>query len=260
MDRKGKKLFPAIIAGAGIAAFVLRLMLYGFAVDEKGLLVAGHPLVVALVVLSGVTVLFALMFGRKLDGSEKYEDNFTASTPAMLGHFAAALGIGATILTREPLMPGYLGQGWKLLGYLAPVCLVAAGICRGRGKRPFFGFHLVPSLFFVFHLVNHYRSWSGEPQILEYGFAFFGTMALTLFSFYNCCFDAETGNRPMQLFSGLAAGFLLLAELARTAYFLLYLGGLLWAFSDLCSLNPKAKPEPEPEPVPEQKEQPGEGA
>lgn len=256
MNRKGRKPVPAAVAVLGIAAMVLRLMLYGFAFDEKGLLIAGHPLMIALVVLTGAVLLFALVFGKKLDGSPKYEDNFTASTPAMVGHFAAAAGIAATVLTREPLMPGYLGQGWKILGYLAPVCLVLAGVCRGRGKRPFFGLHLVPCLFFVFHLVNHYRSWSGEPQILEYGFAFFGAMALTLFSFYTCGFDAEAGNRPMQLFSGLAAGFLLLAELANTAYFLLYLGGLLWAFSDLCSLNPK----PKPEPVQEQKEQPQEGA
>lgn len=258
MKMKGKRLVPAVVAALGAAALVLRLAVKLFALDGKGLLVAGHPLVRGLVVLCGAVLLFALVFGRKLDGSANYEDNFTASTPAMLGHFAAALGIAATILTREPMMPGYLGQGWKLFGYLAPVCLVAAGICRGRGKRPFFGLHLAVCLFFVFHLVNHYRSWSGQPQILEYGFAFFGTMALTLFSFYNCCFDAEAGNRPMQLFSGLAAGFLLLAELAETGYFLLYLGGVLWAFSDLCSLDPK--PKPEPEAVPEQKEQPQEGA
>ncbi|MBR3950097.1 MAG: hypothetical protein IKJ84_05420 [Oscillospiraceae bacterium] len=256
MKVSGRKLVPAAVAVLGIAALVLRLVLNMVAVDEKGLLVAGHPLVAALAALTAAALLVALVFGKKLEGSAAYADNFTASIPAMVGHFAAAAGIAVTVLTRQPMMPGYLGQGWKLLGYLAPVCLVLAGVSRGRGKRPFFGFHLIPCLFLVFHLVNHYRSWSGEPQILDYGFTFFGTMALTLFAFYSCCFDAEAGNRGMQLFSGLAAGFLLLAELAETAYFSLYLGGILWAFGDLCTLYPKPKPQPEPE----QKEAPQEGA
>lgn len=236
---------PAVTAGLGGMALVLRFLMDAFASDAKGLLVPGHPLILGMVLITAAAILYIGITVWKLDGSNVYGDNFSPDRAAMTGHFAAAAGIALTLLTRDPMMYGYLGQGWLILGYLSPVCLVLAGRDRARGKQPFFLLHLIPCLFLVFHIVNHYQTWSGDPQLLDYGFALLGTMALMFFAFYTVEFDVGAGRRRMQLFMGMAAVFLLTAELADTMYPWLYLGGILWAATDLCSLEPKPKPEPE---------------
>ena len=241
-EPKRLPLLTAVLAGM---ALVLRTLLYLVAVDKRGLLISGHPLSVALAVLTVAAMVYLLVTVWKLDGSAAYEDNFAPSRNAMLGHFAAAAGVAVTVLTRYPLMDGYLGQLWQWLGYLTPVCLLLSGIDRGQGKQPFFLLHMIPSLFFVFHIVNHYQVWSGDPQLQDYGFALLGGMALALFAYYTAGFDVGMGRRRMQLFMAMAAVYLLAAELATTGYPWLLLGGIVWAMTDICTLTPKPKPEPE---------------
>lgn len=236
---------PFFTLALGIAALVLRTMLYLFCLDTKGLLPFYHPLELALVLLSAASLGYLLVTVRKLDGSCQYSDNFQASPPAAAGHFAAAVGILLTMLTRYPGMPGYLGTLWTVFGWLSPVCLAAAGLARKQGNQPFFALYLVPCLFLVFHIINHYQSWCADPQLQNYAFALFGNMALMFFSFYSAAFSAGVGQRRMHLFMGLAAVYLLLAELATTHYFWLCLGGIAWALTSLCSLTPVPKPEPE---------------
>lgn len=236
---------PAAAAILGTITMILRVLLYGFGVDERNLLVENHPLEWAVMLLSLGALAFLCLEVRKLDGSDAYGENFFPSKAAMAGHFAAAGGIAVTLLGSAPRMPGYLGGGWLLLGWLSPVCLVLAGLDRGRGKKPFFALHLVPCLFLMLHVVNHYQLWSGNPQLQDYVFTLFATLALLLFSFYSAAFDVEVGKRRMQLSMGLATVFLLTAELANTLYPWLYLGGIAWALTDLCALAPVPKPESE---------------
>ena len=233
---------PIVTAALGGIALVLRRVLYAVAVDAKNLLPVNHPLEIALGIFTGLVLACIAASVWKLDGSGRYEDNFQSDVPALVGHAAAAAGILITVLTNAPMMPGYLGNFWKVLGFAAPVCLFAAGYARLQGKQPFFLLHLIPCLFLVFHIVNHYQTWSGNPQFQDYGFALFGSMALVFFSFYTAAFDVEAGRRRMQLGMGLAAVYLCLAELAMTQYVWLYLGGIVWALTDLCSLNPVPKP------------------
>lgn len=241
-EPKRLPLLTAVLAGM---ALVLRALLYLVAVDKRGLLISGHPLNLALYGLTVAAMVYLLVTVWKLDGSAAYEDNFAPSRNAMLGHFAAAAGVAVTVLTRYPLMDGYLGQLWQWLGYLTPVCLLLSGIDRGQGRQPFFLLHMIPSLFFVFHIVNHYQVWSGDPQLQDYGFALLGGMALALFAYYTAGFDVGMGQRRMQLFMAMAAVYLLAAELATTGYPWLLLGGIAWAMTDICTLTPKPKPEPE---------------
>lgn len=238
--RKARKSdsLPVVMAGLGAIAMVLRRLLYLFATDIKNLLTANHPLEIALGCLTGAAMVYLLLRVWKSDGSNLYGNNFAPSRTAFYGHCAAAAGIALTVLTRGPVMRNYLGAAWSVLGGMAPACLVSAGYCRMRGKQPFFGLHLLPCLFLVFHVVNHYQVWSGNPQFQDYGFALFGTMALLFFAFYTAAFDVDVGRRRMQLGMGLAAVYLCLAELGQTRYPWLYLGGSLWALSDLSTLEP----------------------
>lgn len=239
------KYLPLGAAVLGGAALVLRWLLYAVAVDEKGLLPVGHPLEMAVWVVTALALLYILVMVWRLDGSDLYEDNFSASQGSCWGHIAAGAAILWTVMGNVPLMPGRLGGFWQLLGYASPVCLAWAGSARRQGKQPFFALHLVPCLFLVMHIVNYYQTWSGNPQLQDYFFTLFGTMALMFFAFYTTAFDVGGGKRRMQLGMGLAAVYLLTAELATSDYPWLYLGGIVWAWTDLCTLYPKPKPEPE---------------
>lgn len=237
-----KKLPLATVISAA-AALVLRILLYTFALDEKNLLVAHHPLKLALGVLTAGALLLIVVCVWKLGGSDIYADNFSPSVPAFIGHTAAGAGILITVLTYYPATPGYLGAAWNLLGYAAPVCLFLAGYQRMAGKQPFFLLHVVPCLFYAVHVVSHYQLWCSNPQIQDYLYALLATIALTLFGFYHAAFGADAGNRRMLLGTGLAAAFLCITELAATGYTYLYLGGAIWALTSLCHLIPLPKKE-----------------
>ncbi len=254
MKQVGKPhILPALAGLMGVFALVLRKFLYIVAVDGKGLLVPDHPLELALGVLSGAVLAFLAVMVWNLDGSDAYADNFFPNPAAFRGHLAAAAGILVTVLTNSPQMGGYLGDGWTVLGWLSPVCLVLAGWKRWRGQQPYFALHLLPSLFLVLHIINHYQMWCGDSQLQDYIFEVFGCIFLMFFAFYTACFDVGVGKRRRQLMAGLGAIYLLTAELAGSQYPWLYLGGILWAMYDLCTFDPKPKQEPKP---PEQEQAP----
>lgn len=231
---------PGLAVGAGCAGLVLRRLMYLFAVDEKGLLVTGHPMCVALWLLTAAAVAVFAMSVRKLQ--EEPADGYTPEgTWAAGGHAAAALGIGLTLATKQPPMSGGLGQVWLLLGMAATVGLAWAAAELARGKKPLFLLHLIPCLFLLVHTVNHYQMWSSEPQLTEYGFMLFATVALMLFAFYTARLEVGLGGGRLQRFMGLAAVYLLLTELAAGMYPGLYLGGIVWAATGLWAPKPKTE-------------------
>jgi len=235
------KNLPLFAVEAGILGWLLSRQLYRWGMDDKGLLMANHPIswLLWIVTTAALGILAANVW--KLDGSDRYEDNFAPSHWAALGHTAAGLCFLLTALLNAPMMPGKLGIAWKVLGLLSGPCLLLAGLFRLRGKRPFFGLHMVPCLFLVFHIISHYQTWSGNPQVQDYVFSLLGAMALVFFAYYSAAFDVDSGNRRMHLGMGLGAVCLCITAIATTEYLFLYTGGLIWAESDLCSLTPKPR-------------------
>ena len=238
---------PALTAIFGLTGLILRWCLYRFCLDEKFLIPAGHPMEILLYLFTAGVVIFLIAAIWKLDGSNKYQDNFAPSFPAAVGHILAAAGILLTVLLNEPNLEGGIGQWWEFLGILAPICLVVAGFARLQGKRPFFALHLAPCLFLVFHIVNQFRIWSSDPQIQDYVFTLLGTIALMFFCFYTAAFDVGSGRRRMHLGMGLVGAYLCMVNIATTEYLFLYVGITAWALTDLCTFTPKPKP-PKPEP------------
>ena len=139
-------------------------------------------------------------------------------------------------------MGGALGTVWRVLALASVPCLAAAGLARKQGRRPFFLLHMTVCLFLVVHIVNQYRSWSGNPQLQDYAFSLFGQVAMVFFAYYTAAFDVGLGKRRMQLGMGLAAVYLNLTGLSWGDYPLVCLGCLAWAFTDLCALTPKPRP------------------
>lgn len=231
----GSGMLPVWMLFWGTAALALRKALYATAVDARGLLLRNHPLEIALLVLTAGVLIRIALTARKQKEASCYEEIDTASLPAAMGNVAAGAGILVTVLTAQPGMGSYLESAWRLLGMAAPVCFLLAGLARMLGKKPFFLLHVVVCLFFVVHIVSRYQLWSGHPQMQDYVFSLLGAMALMFFGFYTAALEADCGSRRMALGMGLAAIYLCLAELARSSCPWLYLGGIVWALTDLCS-------------------------
>ena len=244
---KNPKHLPNFILLCGTAGMILRRCQYAFAMDYEGLLTPNHPFTIALTAFSLLVLVILAAAVGKLDGSSKYEDNFAPSARAMAGHMLAAWGIFLTVMLNPAPMPGLLGNAWDLLGLATLPCLILAGICRKNGKQPFFLLHLIPCLFLVFHIVNHYQTWSGNPQLQDDLYTVLGTMAVLFFSFYATSFDVDMGKRRLHLFMGLAAVYLLMVSIPTTEYLFFCVGCACWAGSDLCRLIPVPKAIPETE-------------
>jgi len=224
----------------GLAALVLRRQLYLTAVDEKGLLVKMHPLSLTLLALTVIVLLLIYASVRKQQESDAFDGS--SRNPSAVGHAVMALGILATVLSGGPGTVGYLGTAWRWLGLASPVCLLAAGAAGFIRKRPFFLLYVIPCLFLAVHIVSHYQTWSGNPQMQDYIFALLGAITLTFSFFYTAAMEVGCGSRRMLMGMELAAVYLCLAELPNSAYPALYFAGALWARMELFGLWQAASP------------------
>ncbi len=221
----------------GLAALVLRWQSYRTAVDEKGLLQRMHPLSLALLALTAAVLLLIFFLARRQEESVSFEERNPRGVLSALGHAVMAGSVLSTVLAGSPWTIGYLAIAWRWLGFAASLCLVLAGTDRLQGRKSSFLLHVVPCLFLVVHIVCHYQTWSGNPQMLDYVFALLGAMALMFFGFYTAAMEAGCGSRRMLLGMGLAAIYLCLAEMANSAYPRLYLAGIFWVMTDLHALK-----------------------
>lgn len=248
-DAFKSKLLPMASLAAGLAGCCLRWALYAVAVDEKNLLPMLHPLELALWALTAAAAAVIVLRVWKLEGSNRYVDNFRPSVLGMAGAFAMAAGILATVLTAEVSFEGPMSLLWRVAGYLSVPGLVLAGVCRLRGKRPLFLCHFVVCVFFALHMVSRYQMWSGNPQLQDYFYCLSSSLLLTLFAYYQAAFDVGAGRRRMQLAIGLLAGVCCMTALPYTQSRLLYLAGGVWTLTNLCTQNPvpRRKKEDAPE-------------
>ena len=249
------KLFPLLTAGLGAAALVVRLALFLLGRDEKGLLIPGHPLDILSWIITDLAAVLAVIAALKLYGSRKYKNNFGPSTTAAVGCFALAGGIAAAVIS-----------GWNLLsrldlirsicGLLAIPALFLLGLHRKKGRRPVFLLHGMVCLYLILFAVSHYQLWSSRPQIHDWFFAMAGSLLLTLFAYQQTAFDVSMGSRRMQLATGLLAAYFCLAAMAGGDDIQLYLGGAVWALTNLCRLTPvpRRRPNPITENTPEETE------
>lgn len=231
------KYLPWAVGCLGLAGCALRGSLYALFVDSRGLLPRMHPAELALWGLTVLTVLVLWGAVRRLSGSERYEDNFSVSLAAALGHILLASGILLTVLLHAPALPGTVGKLWKLLGIISAPLLFYAAFSRVLGKKPLFLSYVVVCVFFALHLVCHYRVWCSDPQLQNYLFAFTGTLGLMLTAYYQAAACVGMGKRRMLLGVGLMTAYLCLVSLPDAGYPYLYLGGAAWTLTGLCTME-----------------------
>ena len=225
---KNKK-WPFVLVPLAAAGFFLRRTVYLTAVDAKNLIISGHPAVVALWVLTAVALALAAFAGWK----QKEGAMPDANPMAFVGHGLLAAGMVLAVLLNPVRAPGILGLLWKVLAVAGALCLVPAGFDRMRGRKPFFGLYAVPSLFFLVNVVAHYQTWCSNPQFTDYAFALLGSVTLALHSYQLAAASLDEEKMQILTMTGLAAVYLCGAAIPASAYPALYLGGALFALTNL---------------------------
>ena len=226
---KQRKLLPLAALVMGLACQIGRWTLYRTAVDATGLLTAGTPLEWGSYALSVLAIgLFAAAAGKLRE-----PDAFASPTFAALGQLIGGLGLGWTALRYPGEMPGLLGIAWKILGIISAICLILSAFQSFQKKTPHFLALLAPCLFWLVHLIDNYRGWSGQPQLQSYLFALLATMAMALFTYYTAAEAVGMGKPRVKTFSALSAGYLCLAAMLpgpeKTR--ILFFASALWAIS-----------------------------
>ena len=228
---KQRKLLPLAALVMGLACQIGRWTLYRTAVDATGLLTAGTPLEWGSYALSILAIgLFAAAAG-------KLRETEVSSSPILagLGQLIGGLGLGWTAVRYSGEMPGLLGILWKILGIISAFCLIWSALQTVQKKTPQFLALLAPCLFWLVHLIDNYRGWSGQPQLQSYLFALLSTMAMALFTYYTAADSVGLGKPRIRCFSALSAGYLCLAAMLpgpeKTQ--LLFFTSALWAISCL---------------------------
>lgn len=228
-------------AGLGAAGCALRTALYAVGVDNRGFLVRLHPLELVLWIVTGLTAVLIAM--QVCAAAPQKPRGKAVLVAAACASFLAAAGILWTVLRYEPLMPNYPGIVWKLFGYVSAICLLGTGVLYLTGKKPRFWMYLMVSAFFLMYMVDHYRSWSGHPQLMDFLFSVLAMAALTLYAYYCAAWEVGLGKGKMRLATGLAAVFLCITALSAGAYLLLYGSSAIWAGATVLLWEPEEKQE-----------------
>lgn len=228
MKRNGKNL-PHIMVILGIAMMTLRQRLAFGAVDEKGLLTAGHPLTYVLLAVAAVCMVLAILAALRMEESSNFA---AASSVSALGDCIFGLAIGLVVL-RMGFGTSMLERICAVVGILCVPGLLYSAWCRIKGKPVFFGSFAVVCVFMALYLVGRYRVWSSNPQLLDYLFAMISCVSLTMFAYQNAALCVGSGSRRMWLASGLLTISFGAAALYAWDTMALYLGSVIWGLTTL---------------------------
>lgn len=220
------------LSGIGLA---LRAWLYGTGLDNKGLLISGHPAQLLVWLLAAAAVAILVLQCRRTQKGGRYSDNFPPSLPAFIGSCLAAVGIFFTVLTKLLDRPDLLNVITGMVGVLCFPALIVAGYNRWKGTRPSFLLHVLVCIFFALRLFCQYRVWSSNPQLQNYCFQLLACVCLMLTAYQRAAFDVNMGNRPFFLFLSLASVFFCCLSLPSGEEKLFYLTVGIWAFTNLCA-------------------------
>lgn len=228
--------WTALVGGA--LGFGLHRLALAVAVDGKNLPVANHPLELLLWVLTAGVLALTLAGSWREKPAGKQPALPAAAVPAE-GQLFLGTCLLLTVLTKTPELSGIVGTVWKCLGALGGVLLITAGIRAQMGKKPLFAAHLVLCLFFSVHIVTHYQTWSGDPQLQHYIFVVLGQVALVFTAYYQTAAEVGLGRQWIQPLTGLLTVYLCTVSLMDTRFPLLQLGGIFWTWCALQGEAPK---------------------
>ena len=243
---------PVIGCFGALIGMCLQLWMLRFGADGKGLLINSHPAAVAslLLLAAGLAGIFLCL--RPLTGNGFYTDLQPASPLAAIGCLGAAVAVGTEAAKHLMDRSDNLITATGVVGAVCSLCLIIAGIHRITGKRPSALLQGSLCVYLLMHLVDSYRVWNTQTQILRYLFPLLALAFLALSAYHRAALDADSGNR--RHFSFFQWSTVLLCGCAVPADdALFYLLMALWAATAYCNLTPIRQPAPMELPTPVRK-------
>ena len=235
------QLILSVTALLGLVGAFLHHRMLVTGLDEKGLLIPGHPMTIALWVLC--LGFIAAAFG--ISQTQKVTASFRKHFPAckIRGALSIAGGAAVALYAVTLVLQAQLLVG--VLGIAAGIGMAFTGLCRFQGKHPSPMFHCIVCVFFIVRLVLSFQGWSADPQLQDYVVQLMACINLMMFAFHRASSDANMLNPKRTAFFGLCASFFCLASLADTSMALLFIGAGLWSVGAAPTLEPLEEPEVE---------------
>ena len=257
---RNRILFFGAALAAGLGSLGLHRYMMSACVDEKGLLLTGNLPGMLLWGLGIAFVLFLFFMLRRIGGDGSYADNFP---PCLLsGGLMIAAGVlllwaipelelaaGApapAVNALSQAVQNLTASAARYLPWAAAAAMVALGLLRGLGKRPWPILSGIVCLFYMLMLVTNYRLWSADPRLEDYAYQLLAQVLLMLCSFHRTCCDGGVIQRKKLLATGLGAAVCSLAALSMDFQRGFFLASGLWAAGSLCTVA-VLPPDPEPE-------------
>lgn len=218
---------------AGLLGSALYTVLFSAGLDARGLPDPAHWSRWGLLLLTALTVLLFLIGSRSISAGE------ITYTPSKFGGIGCLVAAAACFLFGPPAVrTGNLATADTVLRGITGTMLGILAFCRFTGRKPHFLLHSMVCVYLAFRLINQYRIWSADPQLLEYGFYLCGYVALMLTAYQLAALDAGIGGLKQLWFWAPVSVFLCFITLAGPQELLFMPAFGIWALSSLSALKP----------------------
>ena len=219
------------VFSTGLLAMALRWLLYATGMDQKGLLISNHWSAQSVLILSALVLGLVLMASRK--------PTVPSGHPILqgIGSLAAAAGILIRSIRHYPaaeLLP-------EFLGFAAGLGLLIAGTCCLWKRKVPFLCHSAVCIFFALQMISHYRSWSADPQLMDYGFHLIAFLFLMLTGYFLAAQDVQMGKPSALTFCAMSAAYFCCVALPESGDAMLLIPCALWAIT--CGVRSNAAEE-----------------
>ena len=225
---------PSASAGifgiGGIFAMLMRFWLLNTGVDQRGLLITGHPGYILSYVVCILLPIGLFILLRK----EKVKLHFSATPFAAAGYFALAIGLclGAWNLVFSPYLAMRLATG--IFGMAGAACALIAGVYALKGKKTHPLFFCPAILFFACFLYCRYQQWSAEPEIQQFAFQLLAAVLSMISLYQRAALSARIGNGKKYLMWSRCAIIVCLAAIPGSQLPLLWLATAAFFGLDGC--------------------------
>lgn len=209
----------------GLITWALRWRLLSTAVDEKGLLTAGHPLSTVSWILTAAAVLLVLLCFRKQPETVRIVGSRVSAVLRMVTMAVACVLFWNT---------DFLG---KAAAVAAAVTAVASLDTLTAKKLPAAAADIPMIVFFLLCLLSRYQVWSAEPEIQRYCFALFALVCLMMTVYQRGAVSLGMAKGRMFLGSGCLGVFFAFAAATDRGFATLFLALGGWMLTELASVT-----------------------
>lgn len=233
--RSNLKYLPFLYVLLGLLAAGLRLGLYAAATDDRGLLTPMHPLMLALVVLTALAAIGAVLLPRFSRIANAH------GVAGGLSSTAFAVGLLYCLLTEPAGNSPLLTSVHRVLGVTAALSLIALAILYLLRKPPYFLMYCFVCMFLCIQMVMFYQLWSEQPQLQDYVYGLGAVLCMVLFVYQQAAARAGLPESKLTPVFGLMGIFFCLASLPQGEQPVLFAAGALWLTGELTRLTPNRK-------------------